>query len=69
MEQEWRCTKCNTLLGVGRELRLHLRYKEAQYVVDGGDFHITAVCRKCSTVSDWRSGPPVADSHQSVARS
>jgi hypothetical protein len=32
MEREWRCKKCNTHLGVERGARLHLRYKEAQYV-------------------------------------
>lgn len=60
MEREWRCQKCNTLLGVGREARLHLRYKEAQYIVDGCDFKVTAVCRNCSTVNERRSGSPLA---------
>lgn len=55
MEREWRCEKCGTLLGVGREARLHLRYKEAQYIVDGGDFVVTAVCRNCSAVNERRS--------------
>lgn len=56
MERDWRCQKCNTLLGVGREARLHLRYKEAQYIVDGGDYNVTAVCRGCSAVNERRSG-------------
>ncbi len=55
VKQEWRCTKCDTLLGVERGGRLHLRYKEAQYVVDGGDYNVIAVCRNCSTVNE-RSG-------------
>jgi RNase P subunit RPR2 len=52
MEREWRCKKCNTLLGVERGARLHLRYKQAQYVVDGSDFNVLAVCRNCSTVNE-----------------
>lgn len=56
MDREWRCKKCGTLLGVGREARLHLRYKEVQYIVDGGDFVVTAVCRSCSAVNERRSG-------------
>ena len=32
MEREWSCKKCDTLLGVECGARLHLRYKESQYV-------------------------------------
>jgi len=52
MEKEWRCRECDTLLGVERSERLHLRYKQAQYIVDGGDFTVLAVCRNCSTVNE-----------------
>lgn len=52
MEKEWRCKECDTLLGVERSERLHLRYKQAQYVIDGGDFTVLAVCRNCSTVNE-----------------
>ena len=52
MEREWRCRKCKTLLGVERGARLHLRYKQAQYVIDGGDYNVIAVCRNCSTVNE-----------------
>ncbi len=55
MENEWRCRECDTLLGVERGPRLHLRYKQAQYVVDGGDYCVIAVCRNCSAVNE-RSG-------------
>lgn len=34
---------------------MHLRYKQAQYVVDGGDYCVIAVCRNCSAVNE-RSG-------------
>ncbi len=52
MEKEWRCRECDTLLGVECGDRLHLRYKQAQYVVDGGDYDVLAVCRSCSTVNE-----------------
>lgn len=52
MEVDWRCKKCNTRLGIERGSRLYLRYKQAQYIVDGGDYHVIAICRNCSTVSE-----------------
>ena len=52
VEKEWRCKECDTLLGVERGARLHLRYKQAQYVVDGGDYNVIAVCRNGSTVNE-----------------
>ena len=56
MEREWRCKECDTLLGVERGTRLHLRYKQVQYVVDGGDYNVIAVCRNCSTVNERSLG-------------
>jgi hypothetical protein len=52
VEHEWRCLRCDALLGVRRGTRLHLRYKEAQYIVDGADYVVTAVCRSCFTVNE-----------------
>jgi RNase P subunit RPR2 len=51
MEKEWRCKECDTLLGVERGARLYLRYKQAQYIVDG-DYAVLAVCRNCTTVNE-----------------
>jgi RNase P subunit RPR2 len=51
MEKEWRCKECDTLLGVERGTRLYLRYKQAQYIVDG-DYAVLAVCRNCTTVNE-----------------
>lgn len=51
MSQEWRCRECNTLLGVNDGSRIQLRYKQAQYVVEGGHYTVTAVCRSCHTVN------------------
>ncbi len=52
MEREWRCKKCKTLLGVERGARLHLLYKQVQYVIDGTNYNVIAVCRDCSTVNE-----------------
>lgn len=56
MSQEWRCKECNTLLGAGQGPRLHLRYRDVQYVVDGEDYNVIAVCRNCSTVNEKCGG-------------
>jgi len=56
VEKEWRCKECDTLLGVERGARLHLRYKRAQYIVDGCDYDVIAVCRNCSTVNERNVG-------------
>ena len=55
MEEQWRCWKCDSLLGVDSGAHLCLRYKESQYVVDGTDYNVIAVCRSCSTINE-RSG-------------
>jgi RNase P subunit RPR2 len=52
MEKEWRCKECNTLLGTEQGPRLHLRYKQAQYIVEGDNFNVIAVCRNCSTINE-----------------
>ncbi|MBI5570474.1 MAG: hypothetical protein HY914_11055 [Desulfomonile tiedjei] len=64
MARQWRCKECDTLLGIENGARLYLRYKQAQYVVDGGDYNIIAVCRNCFTVNERNSTnespPPLA---------
>lgn len=64
MEWKWHCSECETLLGVERGVRLHLRYKQAQYIVGGSDYNVTAVCRNCSTVNERIE---TADSSKSAA--
>jgi len=56
MEKEWRCQKCETLLGIWRNGKLHLQYKKVQYLVDGT---VLAVCRNCSAVNEAHSEKPV----------
>jgi len=50
--RSWRCTRCGTLLGVERGGRLHLKYKAAQYLVEGS---VTAVCHRCKELSVMRT--------------
>ena len=56
MQREWRCSECNSLLGVENGAHLHLRYKRAQYVVGGGDYNVMAVCRNCSAINERSEG-------------
>lgn len=55
MEHPWRCLNCRTLLGVERSGRLHLRYKQAQFVVAG---EVLAVCTKCGRVNERTTDRP-----------
>jgi hypothetical protein len=59
--REWRCGECNTLLGVESDTRLQVRYKQAQYIIDGERFTVTAVCRCCHSVNQRSGG---SDSRQ-----
>lgn len=52
MKKEWLCEKCETLLGVEHGARLHLRHKQAQYIVGGRDYSVIAVCRNCATANE-----------------
>ncbi len=66
MDAKWRCRKCKTLLGTTCGIRMHVRYKETQYIVDGGDYCVIAVCRNCSTVNEWSSTEEQPRSHVST---
>jgi len=48
-DEEWRCEKCSTLLGVLRSGRVHVKHKRAQFVVRG---HVMAVCPRCSDLCE-----------------
>ena len=65
MHEEWRCEQCDALLGKEQGESLHLRYKQRQYVVDGGDYRVTTVCRNCSTLNERRGGSNVKQTRQS----
>lgn len=47
-ERQWRCRRCQTLLGVERGGVLHLKYKKARFAVRGV---AQAVCRRCGELN------------------
>jgi phage FluMu protein Com len=46
---EWRCTRCDKLLGVCRNGRMHLRFARGHEYFVG--FPIEATCRGCGTLN------------------
>lgn len=59
---EWRCTRCDKLLGVCRDGRMHLRFARGhEYLVV---FPVQATCRGCGTLNHataparWRAHSP-----------
>lgn len=46
---EWRCTRCDKLLGVRRDGRMHLRLARAHEYLVG--FPVQATCRGCGTLN------------------
>ena len=47
---EWRCTRCDKLLGVCRDGRMHLRFARGhEYLVS---LPATATCRGCGTLNE-----------------
>ena len=47
---EWRCTRCDKLLGVCREGRMHLRFARSHEYHVG--FPVQATCRGCGTLNN-----------------
>jgi len=53
---EWRCTRCDKLLGVSRDGRMHLRFARGhEYFVS---FPVTATCRGCGTLNQASAPAP-----------
>jgi phage FluMu protein Com len=46
---EWRCTRCDKLLGVGQDGRMHLRFARGHEYFVG--FPVVATCRGCKTLN------------------
>lgn len=46
---DWRCTRCEKLLGVGRDGRMHLRFARGHEYLVG--FPVQATCRGCGTLN------------------
>lgn len=49
-KDEWRCPTCGTLLGVGQDGQIEIRYKTASYIVVG---ELSTRCRRCNTPSNY----------------
>jgi len=47
---EWRCTRCDKLLGVCRDDRMHLRFTRGHEYFVG--FPVVATCRGCGTLNE-----------------
>ena len=48
-DTEWRCTRCDKLLGVCRDGRMHLRFARGHEYFVG--FPVQATCRGCRTLN------------------
>ena len=46
---DWRCTRCDKMLGVCRDGRMHLRFARGHEYLVG--FPIQATCRGCGTLN------------------
>jgi phage FluMu protein Com len=49
-ENEWRCSRCNKLLGVYQDGRMHLRFARGHEYLAG--LPVTATCRGCRTLNE-----------------
>jgi phage FluMu protein Com len=50
VESEWRCHRCNKLLGLRTETRVHLRFARGHEYLVG--LPVTATCRGCRTLNE-----------------
>jgi hypothetical protein len=55
--REWRCRRCDTLLGVIRGPWVELRYKTAHFEVRGV---VRARCRRCELPNETTTEAPAA---------
>ncbi len=46
---EWRCSRCDKLLGVCRDSRMHLRFARGHEYFVG--YPVVATCRRCGTLN------------------
>src|SRR5690242_12110387 len=51
VEQRWTCEHRQCLLGIERGGRLHIKTGQLHYIVEAPSFRVTAVCRRCGSVS------------------
>jgi hypothetical protein len=58
----WGCEECGTLLGIERDGKLRVRYKDMEYRIDGRNYTISTVCRRCHALNET-SPTPEEDLH------
>ena len=54
---DWRCTRCDKLLGVCRDGRMHLRFSHGHEYFTG--LPVEAICRGCTTLNRFSGSPAV----------
>ena len=53
MSPEWRCKRCDKLLGVCRDGRMHLRFARCHEYLVG--YPVQSTCRGCGTLNQAQS--------------
>lgn len=61
MDKEWRCKRCNKLLGIIRDGRLSLRFARGHEYLVG--LPATAVCRGCRALTELHSTNVIVTPH------
>jgi RNase P subunit RPR2 len=51
-KSEWRCQKCQTLLGLQQDDRLYVRFRKMQYVLVGSQDTVIATCGVCGRTDE-----------------
>ena len=62
--REWRCTRCNKLLGLHDGVRLHIRFARSHEYFVG--LPVTATCRGCGALNEYPPGIPEKDRRTAV---
>lgn len=52
---EWRCVRCDKLLGICRDGRMHLRFARGHEYLVG--FPVQAICRGCEALNNAEAFP------------
>jgi len=66
MEREWRCTRCQKLLGRLEGARLHIRFARGHEYIVG--FPAASICRSCRTLNELeaKQGGPKQNDHSEI---
>lgn len=56
IEREWRCIRCEKLLGIHNGVRLHIRFAKGHEYLVG--LPATGTCRSCGALNEFREEHP-----------